>query len=108
MCEPSSAPSRLSAILRKSSAVIGDCSLQAIGDPIHQVIPFGSFTPALRWPYGLSSGALSDVAPAASALAYTSSTFGIQRYSAAFNAFQASLDCPSMTSELPTFSTACI
>lgn len=37
------------------------------GDPIHQVIPQESTTPALRWPYGLSSGALSEAAPAASA-----------------------------------------
>ena len=39
------------------------------GAPIHHVMPFASTTPALRWPYGLSSGANCDVAPWARALA---------------------------------------
>jgi hypothetical protein len=41
----------------------------ATGAAIHHVMPFLSMTPAFRCPYGLSSGALSDAAPAARALA---------------------------------------
>lgn len=52
---------------------------QGIGEPIHHVMPCGSITPALRCPYGLSSGADSETAPAASARAYASSQFATHR-----------------------------
>src|SRR5262249_7037444 len=39
------------------------------GAPIHQRMPLASMTPAFRWPYGLSSGWLSERAPAFKACA---------------------------------------
>ena len=47
----------------------GSASAAFTGLPIHHVMPFASITPALRCPYGMSSGARSEVAPAPSARA---------------------------------------
>jgi hypothetical protein len=46
---------------------LGSRRFYLTGAPIHHVMSFLSMTPAFRCPYGLSSGSLSDVAPASSA-----------------------------------------